>query len=134
MVVNHQMTTTMKTRILRFTLLLATVLTLGQSRATEPLFTNTNVAKRSTLERNLDRALNKHLSFPLLDSKDMTGEVYVSFVIDKEGRVEVLDCNSANEDLREYVLRKLARIDIGDNPQGIWRTTHMHITFRPEAS
>jgi hypothetical protein len=62
----------------------------------------------------------------------MTGEVYVSFVIDKEGRVEVLDCNSANEDLREYALRKLARIDIGDNPQGIWRTTH--ITFRPEAS
>jgi hypothetical protein len=128
------MTTTMKTRILRFTLLLAVVLTLGQAHATEPLFTNTNVAKRSTLERNLDRALNKHLSFPLLDSKDMTGEVYVSFVIDKEGRVEVLDCNSANEDLREYVLRKLARIDIGDNPQGIWRTTHMHITFRPEAS
>ena len=132
--VNHQMTTTMKPRILRFTLLLATVLTLGPSRATEPLFANSNVAKRSTLERNLDRALNKHLSFPLLDSKDMTGEVYVSFVIDKEGRVEVLDCNSANEDLREYVLRKLSRIDIGDNPQGIWRTTHMHITFRPEAS
>ena len=132
--VNHQMTTTMKPRILRFTLLLATVLTLGQSRATEPLFANSNVAKRSTLERNLDRALNKHLSFPLLDDKDMTGEVYVSFVIDQEGRVEVLDCNSANEDLREYALRKLVRIDIGDNPQGIWRTTHMHITFRPERS
>ena len=132
--VNHQMTTTMKPRILRFTLLLAVVLTLGQARATEPLFTNTNDAKRSALERNLDRALNKHLSFPLLDDKDITGEVYVSFVIDQEGRVEVLDCNSANDDLREYVLRKFARIDIGDNPQGIWRTTHMHITFRPERS
>lgn len=134
MAVNHQTITAMKTRIHRIVLLLATVLTFGHSRAAEPIFTNSNVAKRTTLERNLDRALNKHLSYPLLDRKDMSGEVYLSFVIDKEGRVEVLECNSSNQDLREYVLRKLARIDIGDNPQGIWRTTHMRITFRPEHS
>ncbi len=134
MAVNHQTTTAMKTRILRSVLLLATVLTFGYAQATEPIFANSNVAKRTTLERNLDRALNKHLSYPLLDRKDMTGEVYVSFVIDKEGRVEVLECNSVNEHLRDYVLRKLARIDIGDNPQGIWRTTHMRITFKPERS
>jgi hypothetical protein len=53
-------------------------------------------------------------------------------VIDKEGRLEVLECNSANNDLKEYVLRKLQRIDIGDNPDGVWRTTHMRIAFKPE--
>ena len=134
MAVNHQTTTAMKTRILRSLLLLATVLTFGYAQATEPIFANSNVAKRTTLERNLDRALNKQLSYPLLDRKDMTGEVYVSFVIDKEGHIEVLECRSVNDDLRDYVLRKLARIDIGENPQGIWRTTHMHITFKPEHS
>ena len=134
MAVNHQTTTAMKTCILRSLLLLATVLTFGYAQATEPIFANSNVAKRTTLERNLDRALNKQLSYPLLDRKDMTGEVYVSFVIDKEGHIEVLECRSVNDDLRDYVLRKLARIDIGENPQGIWRTTHMHITFKPEHS
>ena len=134
MAVNHQTTTAMKICILRSLLLLATVLTFGYAQATEPIFANSNVAKRTTLERNLDRALNKQLSYPLLDRKDMTGEVYVSFVIDKEGHIEVLECRSVNDDLRDYVLRKLARIDIGENPQGIWRTTHMHITFKPEHS
>ena len=64
----------------------------------------------------------------------MSGEVYVSFVIDKEGRIEVLECSSPNAQLKAYVLRKLARIDIGDNPEGSWKTTHMLFNFHPEHS
>jgi outer membrane biosynthesis protein TonB len=126
--VNHQHTTAMKTRILRTTLLLASVITLGYSRAAGPIMPSAPAKDRSSL----DRALNKHLSYPLLEQADMTGEVMVSFVIDKEGKLEVLQCSSRNERLKDYVLRKLARIDIGDNPEGIWRTSHIKFTFRPE--
>lgn len=132
MAVNHQHRTVMKNLILRTSLLLATVITMGYSRAAEPALPSAPSTHRSTLERNLDRALNKHLAYPLLERADMNREVMVSFVIDKEGKLEVLHCSSPNERLKDYVLRKLARIDIGDNPEGIWRTSHIKFTFRPE--
>ena len=110
---------------------IATVLTLSTAIAANPVRLGTTVSKIE-LERNLDRALNKHLSFPVLAKADMTGEVFVSFVIDKEGKVEVLAISSTNQELQEHVMRKLARIDIGENPDGIWKTTHMRITFKPE--
>jgi hypothetical protein len=124
----------MKTRITRLALVFASVLTLGYARAAEPVRLNEPSAKRTTIERNLDRALNRELSFPLLAQGDMTGKVYVSFVIDKEGKIEVIACNSNNEQLKAYVLRKLARIDVGENPNGIWKTTHMVVDFHPEKS
>lgn len=121
----------MRTVISRSLFLLATVFTLGYARAAEPVRMN-HLSKKSALERNLDRALNNTLAYPLLAKDDMTGEVYVSFVINKEGRIEVIDSSSPNEKLKAYVLRKLARIDIGDNPDGSWKTTHMVFNFRPE--
>ena len=85
------------------------------------------------LELAVERALNRHVVFPLLERKhDMTGEVTVSFVANSEGRLEVTECWSANEPLRPYVLSKLAKVDVGDNPGGIWRTTRVHFVFRPE--
>jgi len=122
----------MKTIATRSLLLLATVFTLGAAQAAEPLRLDASTAKRTALERSLDRALNRHLSFPLAEKGDMTGEVFVSFAIDKEGRVQVLHCQSDNPRLRDYVMRKLASIDIGENPEGIWKTTHLRIAFRPE--
>ena len=122
----------MKTTIARSLLLLATVFTFGYTNAAEPVRLKSTLNKASALERSLDRALSNTLSFPLMQKADMIGEVYVSFVINTEGRIQIIDCNSVNPDLRAYVLRKLARIDIGDNPEGSWKTTHMVFNFRPE--
>ncbi|MCB0763089.1 MAG: hypothetical protein R2815_07970 [Flavobacteriales bacterium] len=123
----------MRTIASRLLLILATVFTMNYVRASEPPATPVpNHIKRASMERALDRALNKNLAFPLLARENMIGEVELSFVINKEGRIEVLTCASQNEALKAYVLRKLARIDIGENPEGIWRTTHMHLNFRPE--
>lgn len=130
-VTDHKHHNVMKT-ISRSLLLLATVFTFGYARAAEPLRIGGNTTKRSALERSLDRALSNNLSYPLLEKADMTGEVYVSFVIDKQGKVEVLECSSPNAELKAYVLRKLARIDIGENPEGSWKTTHMLFNFHNE--
>jgi hypothetical protein len=128
----YQTPDTMKTRIAKTALLLlATVFTFGYTRAAEPV----RIPTRNTdaLERAVEQALNKHVVFPLLEREhNMTGEVFVSFVVNKEGRLEVLESFSQNEPLREYVLGKLAKIDIGENPDGIWRTSRVRFVFRPE--
>ncbi|MBK9761884.1 MAG: hypothetical protein IPO87_00640 [Flavobacteriales bacterium] len=115
----------------RSLLLLATVFTLGYSNAAEPVRMPETV-KHTTLERSLERALNRSIAYPLLETGDMTGEVMVSLVIDKEGMVVVQDCRSENSKLKDYVLRKLAHLDIGENPDGMWKTTHIRFNFRPE--
>ncbi|MBX2972109.1 MAG: hypothetical protein KF797_03315 [Flavobacteriales bacterium] len=124
-------TAAFSTGVTRSLLLLATVFTFGYTRAAEPLRMNT-AGKKPALERALDRALSNTLSYPLLTRENMNGEVYVSFAVNKEGRLQVIECSSANPKLKEYVLRKLARIDIGDNPDGSWKITHMVFNFRPE--
>lgn len=112
-------------------LLLATVFTYGYARAAEPL--RTNAGHVTALERAVERQLNRHVVFPVLErTHDMTGEVTVSFVVDREGRLEVLECVSANEALRQYVLAKLAKVDVGVNPDGIWKTSRVRFVFRPE--
>jgi hypothetical protein len=122
----------MRTTIARSLFLLATVFTLGLANAAEPVRMRSTLSKKSALERSLDRALSNTLSFPLMEKADMTGKVHVSFVINTEGRIQVIECNSANARLKAYVLRKLACIDIGENPDGSWKTTHMVFSFHPE--
>lgn len=117
--------------LLRTALTLATVFTFGYSRAAEPPVTADGNA---TMERALDKELSKHLSFPLLRTNDMTGEVFVSFVVNKEGKLEVINATSTNDELCAYVLRKLALVDIGENPAGTWKTEHVRFTFGPEGS
>ena len=63
----------------------------------------------------------------------MDGAVLVSFVVDIEGRLKIVDSESTNPQLRDYVLGQLEKIDIGDNPNGTWRIERRRFVFRPEA-
>lgn len=81
----------------------------------------------------MERRINKYVTYPLMErAHGMDGEARVSFVIDSGGKVKVINARSANTALCEYVLRMLAKVDIGDNPDGLWKTTHMRFDFRPE--
>ncbi len=121
----------MNKQLSRITLLLASVLTLGYSRAAGPVEQRTPAQVQ--LERQLDRQLNKHLCYPVLAKENMTGEVIVSFVVNAEGRIEVLSASGTNDALRAYVLAKLGQVDIGSNPEGLSKTSHTRFVFRPEA-
>jgi hypothetical protein len=121
----------MKTSATHFAIILATVFSFGHARAAEPI----TLAPVPSIdkERELERQINKYVTYPLMErAHHMDGEVLVSFVIDTEGKVKVINARSANTNLCEYVLRMLAKVDIGDNPDGLWRTTHMRFKFRPE--
>jgi len=122
---------TTTTMISRTALTLATLLAFGQAQASGP--DAPLPPARSALERALDHQLNKYLTFPVMASTDMTGEVTVSFAVNAAGRIEVINATSTNEDLCAYVLRKLGKVDIGSNPDGVWRTSHIRFVFRPEA-
>lgn len=112
--------------------LLATLFTLGQANAAVPL-PAAAPAPSIDKDRELERQINKFVTYPLMErARHMDGEVLVSFVIDTEGKVNVINVRSENTALCEYVLRMLAKVDIGENPDGLWRTTHMRFTFRPE--
>ena len=127
-----QPTIDMERKIIRSLFLLATVFTMGYTRAAEP-FRMGKANNDNKIERSLERELNRHVIYPVMeDKKDMTGEVFVSFVVNTEGKLVVIDCTSANEQLRDYVMHRLERVDIGDNPNGVWKTTRMRFVFRPE--
>jgi len=122
----------MKTSATRHAIVLATVFTLGSVQGAEPVVPAT-AASPADMQRELDRQINKYVTYPLLDRvHHMDGEVLVSFVIDTEGRVKVIHARSQNTALCEYVLRMLAKVDIGSNPDGLWKTEHMRFNFRPE--
>ncbi len=109
---------------------LAAVLLLGAGHAAVPA---TPGGTRTALERALDRQLNRYLTYPVMATEDMTGEVTVSFAVSTDGRIEVIEATGTNQALRAYVLRRLAKVDIGSNPEGVWRTTHIRFVFRPQA-
>jgi hypothetical protein len=117
--------------ITRTALFLGILSTLGQARASEPATPLRAPISASALERELEHQIARYVSYPVRHS-NIDGEVYVSFVINAEGKVEVLSAHSSNDDLCAYVLGRLARIDVGSNPGGLWKTTHLRFTFHPE--
>ena len=122
----------MKVSTTRLAIVLATVFILGQARSAEPV-PPAAPAHSADMERELVRQIDKYVTYPILErAHRMDGEVLVSFVIDTRGKVNVISATSANTDLCEYVLRMLEKVDIGQNPDGLWKTTHMRFRFRPE--
>ena len=119
----------MNTFILRSAIVAATSLIMGSSQASTP-----PAATASTsMERKLDHQLNKHIAFPLNGGERMDGVVVVSFVVDIEGRLKIVEAETTNPELRDYVLRQLEKVDIGDNPSGTWKIERRRFVFRPEA-
>ena len=123
----------MKNLISRTALMLATLFTFAATHAAPPADPlRANVPTQQ--ERELKKQLNRFVTYPLMERKHgMDGEVRVSFVINAAGKVEVISAASENAELRAYVLRKLDKVDIGENPSGTWKTEHMRFVFHPEA-
>ena len=95
---------------------------------------NSNAVKREMLKKELNRELSKNVVFPYLErNSDMHGSVLATFVVDNQGKLEVLDLKSTNPALADYVRGKLAKVDLEDNNGGIWRKTTIRFVFRDEA-
>ncbi len=117
----------------RSILALATFTFIAQSRANTPPVSRIETTASAAMERKLDHQLNKHIAFPLNGGERMEGAVFVSFVVDIEGRLKIVEVETTNAELRDYVLRQLDKVDIGDNPTGTWKIERRRFVFRPEA-
>lgn len=123
----------MKTSIAR-SFLMFTALVVFTTLKANPPADPLRAEVRTSLERTLKQQIDRFVTYPLLErTRNMDGHVDVSFVINAEGRVEVISARGTSEELRAYVLRKLSKVDIGSNPNGTWRTEHMRFVFHPEA-
>jgi len=124
----------MKTFALRSTLMLAACLLLSAAQAAGPGSPLTaSTVNSSRLLRQVEHQIDRHGIYPLDDDGQLYGQVDVAFVVNMEGRIVVLSAVSANAELREYVLEKLGRVHVAENPSGIWQTTHVRFIFKPEA-
>lgn len=90
-------------------------------------------AHHAEMEREVRHQIDRFVIFPLSGDADaMYGTVDIAYVVNTEGRVVVLNSDSKNNDLCDYVVRKLGRIKVGPNPSGLWNISHVRFTFRPE--
>lgn len=92
-----------------------------------------NATEIAMLKKELNRELSKNMVFPYLERDvEMYGTVITTFVVDREGKLEVLDIKSTNPNLIDHVRRKLAKVDLKDNNDGIWRKTTVRFVFKKE--
>lgn len=123
----------MKTIVTRIALLFALAFFFELANAAEPTVAANSVNSPS-VEQTLMHQINKCIAFPLEGDQDrMYGVVEVDLVVDSDGRLVILDADPENRELRDYVVRKLARIRIRPNASGLWNNSHIRFTFLPEA-
>lgn len=90
-----------------------------------------NAANDAHLERAVKHQIDRHVIFPITGDADaMYGTVDVSFAVNAEGRLVVLSAESPNAGLRDYVVGRLRRVQVGENPSGLWHTSHVRFIFR----
>ncbi len=123
----------MKTSILRSVTLLPILVLAGMACAIGPV-PKANVNNPAALEHELQHQIDKLVIYPLMErTGTMDGDVVVSLVVDEQGQVKVTGAQSNNPALQAYVLKKLAKVDVGTNPGGVWRTSHFRFRFHPES-
>lgn len=123
----------MKTVHLIFALTLGLFLAPGLSRASDNPAALATVTNDRGLERAVLHQINRHVIFPLdAEGVAMCGVVEVSYAVDVHGHLVVKEARSDNQALRDYVVRKLGKVQVAANPSGLWNTTHVQFVFRPE--
>jgi hypothetical protein len=70
----------------------------------------TNVA--TPYGKDLKRQINKTVVFPEDTPSTYTGTVDVTFFVNPEGRLNIIEINSDNDRLRKYVFEKLEKIEL----------------------
>jgi hypothetical protein len=64
---------------------------------------------------------------------NMDGTVEVSFKIDPSGKIQIVDLVSTSAQLSEYVLKKLAKIQISDQTLQEGKVIKYRFTFKKQA-
>ena len=95
---------------------------------------NDRETERTEMNVELRKQLNRYMIAPIFtEDANKSGRVDVSFVINTEGRIQVLSIESDNAYLAEHVKRKLDKVKLKENPNGFWKTTKVSFQFERES-
>ena len=89
--------------------------------------------KGKPAENTLKKLVDKHMIYPVFQNDDMEGTVDVSFKINTEGKVNILNIKSSNPDLIDYVVKKLKKIQLDQSDQSIGQTIKYRFVFKKQA-
>jgi plastocyanin domain-containing protein len=67
------------------------------------------------------------------DEPNMDGVVEVSFKIDNEGKVQILNMNSTSPQLAEYVIKKLNKIQLQQGDSQVGKIIRYRFVFKKQA-
>lgn len=106
-----------------------------QSFAVQPFNGDDKAAAKKNVrtERIVRRAIDKAIIFPVdQQGQELQGTVEVSFKIDDAGRVKVVNIESSNPELMDYVLDKLKKIKL-DNARSNGKTIRYRFVFKQQS-
>ena len=83
-------------------------------------------------DEKLKRQINRHMYYPIFAQQEMHGTVEVSFTINEEGTVKVLNIQSTNPDLVDYVLQKLKKIKLSEDDESVGKTIKYRFVFKKQ--
>ncbi|MFM9986473.1 MAG: hypothetical protein ACKVOK_14635 [Flavobacteriales bacterium] len=67
------------------------------------------------------------------DEPNMDGVVEVSFKIDNEGKVQIINMNSTSPQLAEYVIKKLNKIQLQQGDSQVGKIIRYRFVFKKQA-
>jgi hypothetical protein len=82
---------------------------------------------------NLKKLVDKHMVYPVFQKENMEGTVEVSFRINKEGKLNILNIKASNPELVDYVVKKLKKIQLDQNDESIGQTIKYRFVFKKQA-
>jgi len=98
---------------------------------------NEDSTRKETMINNtgekLKKQINRHMFYPIFAQQEMHGTVEVSFMINEEGTVKVLNIQSTNPDLVDYVLKKLKKIKLAEDDESVGKTIKYRFVFKKQA-
>ena len=102
------------------------------ARVDEAAPTAFDLSATERLELELDKQIDRYVTYPYLQREALDGAVVVTYVVDAEGKLRVMTSEATDQRLLDHVLAKLERIDVGENPSGLWTKTTARFVFMPQ--
>jgi hypothetical protein len=92
--------------------------------STVPVLACSDPIKKTQKENNKDEAQ---------EEPNMDGVVEVSFKIDNEGKVQIINMNSTSPQLAEYVIKKLNKIQLQQGDSQVGKIIRYRFVFKKQA-
>jgi len=95
------------------------------------LFLTITLGYAENPQNDLQQIIKSKVSYPVSAiEKNVNGAVFVEFIVNDEGSLEVINCFSLEGELQSYVFNTLSAIKVTPDTEIIGKTYTMRIDFK----